>query len=185
MHGCHERVAPSIRPKPKALKYSDTQTLWNAETRSQDKYPKPEALRYNKRTMPRVLDVRARDASPTKGVSRVLLNPVLADLFRRVCNHLDKGANEVFEEMLVLYLRERTNLEPVYGEETAEEEVRRRRASQAAKDNRREELIAAGQRIDAEAPQERRKAERRTKKGSAALYPADQNRRKSGERRKG
>jgi len=64
--------------------------------------------------MARVADVRKPSGTHR---SRVLLEPRLADLFRRVCKHLDRHADEVFEEMLVLFVDQRTGLELVYENE--------------------------------------------------------------------
>ena len=49
---------------------------------------------------------------------------------------------------------------------------------------RQDELADALEKAQTE-PQERRNGERRTKKGTAAFHPSDQNRRKIGDRRKG
>ena len=63
--------------------------------------------------MPKLAGIRP----PTEERSRVLLAPPLADTFRQVCRYLDRDADSVFEEMLELFIRERTNLDPVYESE--------------------------------------------------------------------
>lgn len=57
-----------------------------------------------------------RGTASARRVSRVLLEPRLADLFRRLCRHLRRPASAVFEDMLLLYVQERTTLEPVFAE---------------------------------------------------------------------
>ena len=118
---------------------------------------------------------------------QILVDRDLGDVIKRVAGALGyKSMSGLLNDALVHFLEsEYPSMELVFD---AEDEVQQRRASQAEKDRRRDELIEAGQRIDAGSgsePEERRKAERRTKKGSAALYPADQDRRKGDDRRKG
>lgn len=62
--------------------------------------------------MSRLADVRPAAASTER--SRVLLDPQLADLFRRICKYLGREPDDVFEEALELFVRERTNLELTY-----------------------------------------------------------------------
>jgi len=67
--------------------------------------------------MTKLTDVRM-PLGTKKTRSRVLLNPQLANVFRTVCKHTKRDADSVFEEMLEWFIRERTQLKPVYNNES-------------------------------------------------------------------
>lgn len=123
----------------------------------------------------KILDVRQKADAPTqkRERSRVLLEPRLADLFRRVCNHLEVEADELFEAMMVLYIQQKTALEMVFEPEDNE----------AWRDDLQGAVLKEGSSLKVpKATPERREEERRKKERA---LPTTAERRAKSNRRKG
>lgn len=105
---------------------------------------------------------------------QILVDRDLADVIKRVAGALGyRSMSGLLNDALVYYLSaEYPHLELVYD---LEDEVRRARASADAKQRRLDDLAEAGQRLDQSGTPERRQAERRTKKGTAALWSSEGN----------
>lgn len=150
--------------------------------------------------MPVLKGVRAKE--PADKQSTVRVERRVADCLRQVqAIGGYRTPSELLEAMIVCFCR--NELPQAELEFSDEDIVRQRRASADAKQKRRDELYAAGQRIASQVaaqdaaqdaaqnaqakPPERRKTERRTKTGRAALWQDEGNvdrRTKGNDRRK-
>lgn len=137
--------------------------------------------------MARLVGVRSKDGTGNREeVSSVQFERRLAELFRtvqRIGGY--RTPSELLEAMLVSFCRH--ELPTVEMEFSDEDTVRQRRASADAKQQRLDDLAEAGKRLDQSGTPERRQAERRKKKGTAALWAEEGNldrRTKGSDRRK-
>ena len=97
----------------------------------------------------------------------MLLEPRLADLFRRICSHQNAEADNLFEAMLVLYIQQKTDLEMVFEPDVEAYKDDIKGATDTATGLPMSVFLASQPPKKAD----RRQGQRRTKTGTSALYP--------------
>ncbi len=126
---------------------------------------------------------RSIDLGPIRR-AQVLLDADLADICKAIAKRKGYASlTGLINDALIALLRDDPEFELEF---EPEDVVAAMRSSADAKQRRLDDLAEAGQRLDQAQPPERRQADRRTKKGTAALWTSEGNveRRAGRERRR-